>query len=507
MKRNKRNFLAYRNEFLAGRIGIRGKLLLYLALLIGFIISLVWICQIALLFNFYRSYRTQQVNTAADSVIQNIDNEDLDDLADRLSADNDLSLMICGENGDMLLAAEHVRYSMLSRMKEQEINRLAEKAPEDGSAWIETVNVAPFQNENYRKEQFTGQVPENEARTGTNILYARRVRFKDGRTATLIISAQITPMASTLATLRRQFLYIFVTVLIATVVIGYSMAWSVSKPIIETNEAAKELGRSRYSRPVHSGGYREIAELNDTLVQAAQDLGNVERLQRELIANISHDLRTPLTMIQGYAETMRDFPQETTPENMQIIIDETRRLSSMVNEVLDFSRLRSGNIQINISEFNSGDTVKRICERISAMTEAEGYRIFYNIEEDKTVYGDQGRIEQVIYNLIGNALTYTGKDKTVHIIQSMRGENLRISVADTGEGIAPSELPYIWDRYYRSRESHKRAVIGSGLGLNICRGILENHHVPYGVNSEEGKGTTFWFELPTADRKRGRESV
>jgi signal transduction histidine kinase len=114
------------------------------------------------------------------------------------------------------------------------------------------------------------------------------------------------------------------------------------------------------------------------------------------------------------------------------------------------------------------------------------------------VRGDDSRIAQVVYNLLGNALTYTGENKRVILKQEDRGKRVRVSISDSGKGISSEELPYIWDRYYRTQESHKRAVIGSGLGLNICRGILESHKVPYGVDSTEGVGTTFWFEMEKA---------
>ncbi len=301
-----------------------------------------------------------------------------------------------------------------------------------------------------------------------------------------------------LSAVRTQFYLTVGAILLATGLVGFTMARSISEPIIETNESAKELSRSRYTRPPHSGGYREIAELNDTLVRAAEDLGRVEDLQRELIANISHDLRTPLTMIEGYAEAMRDIPEEVTPENMQIIIDETNRLSSMVNEVLDFSRLRTGNLELEEKPFNLTAQIREIVGRVGSMTGVDGYTVLFDPAEERTVTGDSGRISQVIYNLLGNALTYTGKDKTVRITQQDIGSRVRVMVSDSGEGIPADELPFIWDRYYRSRENHRRAVIGSGLGLNICRGILEKHGANYGARSEEGKGTTFWFELPRA---------
>ena len=300
---------------------------------------------------------------------------------------------------------------------------------------------------------------------------------------------------------RTQFWLTIGAIVLATALVGFTMAKSISEPIIETNRAALELSRSRYSRPPHSGGYREIAELNDTLVRAAEDLGRVEDLQRELIANISHDLRTPLTMIQGYAEAMRDIPEEATAENMQIIIDETNRLSSMVNEVLDFSRLRTGKLELEQTDFDLTEQIRTICGRVSKMTAVDGYTVRFEAAEDRMVTGDSARISQVLYNLIGNALTYTGADKTVQVTQEDVGSRVRVSVSDSGEGIPAEELPYIWDRYYRTRENHRRAVIGSGLGLNICRGILERHEAKYGVRSEHGEGTTFWFELPKAQKK------
>ncbi len=399
MRRNKRGALAFRETFLAGRLGIRRKILIYLMILAGFIISMVWLFQNALLFYVYRGPEFLRGGPAPE-------------------------IVITGEQ------------------------------PEDGTADS-----------------------------------AREQRDDTRNVSTLRMDA-IT---------RWEFLVIVIAILLATALVGYSMARSISQPIIETNEAARELSRSRYERPAHSGGYREIAQLNDTLVQTAEDLRKVEDLQRELIANISHDLRTPLTMIEGYAEAMRDMPDEVTPENLQIIIDETERLSRMVNEVLDFSRLRTGSLEMNKAPFSLTETVRKTVDRIARMTASEGYTVTFRADGEATVNADSGRISQVIYNLIGNALTYTGADKTVRVIQETKGDAVRISIADTGDGIAPDELPYIWDRYYRSRENHKRAVIGSGLGLNICRGILENHGAPYGAECPPEGGTVFWFSLPVCD--------
>jgi len=199
-------------------------------------------------------------------------------------------------------------------------------------------------------------------------------------------------------------------------------------------------------------------------------------------------------MIGGYAEVMRDLPGEASPENLQIIIDETNRLTSLVSELLDFSRLQTGGEAMQMADFCLTDAVSAIVQRVGGMTGKDGYIIRFDPAERVHIHADEKRISQVVYNLLGNALTYTGGDKTVTLVQEVQGSTVRLSVRDTGKGIPPEELPLIWHRYYRAQESHKRAVIGSGLGLSIVESILKKHGMRYGVDSTTGEGTTFWFE-------------
>ena len=137
--------------------------------------------------------------------------------------------------------------------------------------------------------------------------------------------------------------------------------------------------------------------------------------------------------------------------------------------------------------------------RVSRMVQQNGYQVVFHPAAQVKAIADEQRIAQVVYNLVGNALTYTGEDKTVEIHQEVIGKMVRLTIHDSGKGIAPEELPLIWNRYYRTQETHKRAIIGSGLGLSIVRSILEKHNVPFGVDSKEGEGTSFWFELPLTE--------
>jgi signal transduction histidine kinase len=269
----------------------------------------------------------------------------------------------------------------------------------------------------------------------------------------------------------------------------------ITRPIVKINKAAQVLARGEYETEFSGSGYREICELSDTLNFAAAELAKNDNLQKELVANISHDLRTPLTMIKGYGEVIRDIPDENTPENVQVIIDETERLTELVNDMLDLSKIRAGTRKPEIEVFELTETVAAVLLRYEKFTEQQKYVINFEREESVCVKADRTMILQVVYNLVNNALNYTGDDKTVTITQSVNDGRVRVSVSDTGVGIAEEDLPYIWDRYYKVDKVHKRAVVGTGLGLSIVKGILESHGARYGVESRVGEGSTFWFEL------------
>jgi signal transduction histidine kinase len=265
-------------------------------------------------------------------------------------------------------------------------------------------------------------------------------------------------------------------------------------PMQRMGQAANKLAQGDYDTRFYGGGYREAEELAEALNFAASELQKNDSLQRELVANISHDLRTPLTMIKGYGEVMRDIPDENTPENIQVIIDETERLTELVNDMLDLSKIKSGTRGIELEVFDLTEAISALLMRYERFTDNQ-YVINFVHDESVFVRANRNMILQATYNLVNNAINYTGDDKTVIISQRVSDGRVRISVTDTGKGIAKEDLPYIWDRYYRVDKVHKRAVVGTGLGLSIVKGVLEAHHANFGVESELGEGSTFYFEL------------
>jgi len=202
-------------------------------------------------------------------------------------------------------------------------------------------------------------------------------------------------------------------------------------------------------------------------------------------------------LISGYSEMIRDLPGENKPENMQVIIDESRRLISLVNDLLDLSQLDSGIIPMNFAVFDLTLEVKNIMHRFSRLCEQEGYSIRFEPELSAMVFADPERIVQVVYNFLINALTHTGADKLVVLRQTIMESHVLLEVIDSGEGIAKEDLKDIWERYHKADKVHKRSEVGTGLGLYIIKSILDQHErVDYGVDSEPGRGSTFWFSLP-----------
>jgi signal transduction histidine kinase len=347
------------------------------------------------------------------------------------------------------------------------------------------------QEKEMMQEQFRQNIGNEMAES---VIYVRIIEV-NGQEEVVMINSVLTPVDATVTTLKAQLRIITVIIIIIAFILAAATAKSTSRSIIKLNDSAKKLAAGDYSVKFNANDYMEVAELSDTLNYAATELGKADSLQKELIANVSHDLRTPLTMIKGYAEVMRDIPGENTPENVQVIIEETERLTGLVNDMLDISKLKAGTISIQPEEYNFTESIRHVLERYNKLREVEGYTIDFVYDDEVNVYADEQKMYQVLYNLVNNAINYTGEDKKVTVIQKVIGNTLRIEVVDTGDGVKQEDIPYVWDRYYKDKTTHKRALQGTGLGLSIVKNVLELHGAKYGVSSITGQGATFWFEI------------
>ncbi len=483
-------------------MGVRSRIFVYFLVFTALLLILLWLFQIVFLDDFYRIQKTDMLKSSSESIVRNIDNENLSALAERIAEENDVCVLITDTQMQELVSVEGAPGCVLHRMGRRELQRYAQTAEADGGVHLTTFPMIGFRNQKYDARKFQGRVPPSDDGEARSMLTAQRCQTAEGDVVYVFLNTMVTPVTSTVETIRNELYFISAVLVLLSFLISLVLSRRITRPLVETTNAAKALSHGEYT-PVQNVSYREIDQLNAQLTQAAHDLRRVEAMQRELIANISHDLRTPLTLIEGYAEVMRDLPGENTPENMQVIIDETKRLSTLVNAVLDLSAAQNGQQGLSLAHFDLTQTVRGIMTRYGKLTGQDGYRIVFEPDAHAYVNADEVKVQQVIYNLINNAITYTGEDQTVTIVQRIEQGYVRIEVRDSGEGIAPEDLPHIWSRYYRGGKPHKRAAIGSGLGLNIVKGILDSHGLAYGVESTQGVGSTFWFELPLAKDENG----
>ncbi len=350
--------------------------------------------------------------------------------------------------------------------------------------------------EKENKEYDTKIINSNERRIGNNIVFISSINGTGGKY--LYIMAPLSPVDATVNVLKSQLLLITLILIIISFILSLIISIRISKPIIRIKNTALNFARGNYDIRFEEGSYNEINELSDVLNHTAKELTKNEELRRDLIANVSHDLKTPLTIIKSYAEMIGDISgdnKEKREEHLKVIVDETDRLTLLVDDILDLSKMEAGTVEFEMEKFNLSETVTGIYEKFRVFSEFKNYNFVIDCPDNIIVTGNEKRITQVIYNLVGNAVNYTGEDKTIKIAVEKKENVARFEVTDTGKGISNADIKRVWNRYYKSSNTNGREPNGSGIGLAIVKNILEIHNVDYGIISKEGYGATFWFEL------------
>ena len=251
-----------------------------------------------------------------------------------------------------------------------------------------------------------------------------------------------------------------------------------------------------------------MKDLGESLNCAVKKFSETEQNREELLANISHDLRAPLTMMIGYAQMMQEIPGENTPENVQIMIDEANRLSMLVNDILDLSKMKEAAPRLKLETFCLTDLLQETVYHYQKLTAQKQWEISFEKDRRVWVRADQTKISRVIYNFICNAINHTGQDKKIRVQQLVQDKKVFVRVTDNGPGIAEDKISSIWDRYYRIEQGNRTSASeGSGLGLCIVKNILQQHQAEYGVESKQSQGSTFWFALEVLDQQQTEKFV
>lgn len=480
-------------------VSIRWKLIAYFTVFVAIALLVMWVFQVYLLNNFYELIKRREMQQSAQALSLHIEQDDLDLHAYDQALDGVMSVAIYRFEG-RTQATPIVNVDATGQagidLPQTQLTKYFNIAAENEGSFTGKFSFGGVEVKNSRWPIFASTKGEQTRENGIRLVHLQLLQAEDGGIYLIVLNASMQPLSTTVQILRTQFLWILVILLICAGFMVFYLYRHISAPLVRMNESAKQLAHGKYDVDFSGeGGYRETRELARTLNYASYELSRLDRLQKELIANISHDLRTPLTMIKGYSEVMRDIPGENSAENIQVVIDETTRLSELVNDLLDLSKIQSGSRKTMFEAFDLTAAVNEVMKRYDAFTAHQGYHITFSADARVSVFADRSMILQVLYNLINNAINYTGDDLSVTVAQTVHNGRVRISVSDTGQGIAKNELSQIWDRYYKVDKVHRRAMIGTGLGLSIVKGVLELHNATYGVESEVGKGSTFWFEL------------
>lgn len=459
-------------------ITLRATVWEYFIFFTSVVFVLLWFFQVVFLERFYEDMKIIDVKSAAGEIISQYGKEDYSQMLTKVAVNNDMCIEIVDRYGRVLYSKDILGKSCLLHRPASMKNDFLYALKQSGKSELY-----------YTKY--------NDMTDCNMLVYTAVIGDCDSPKGYILINSPLVPVGSTLSIFKKQLFTILVFLLILSTIISYFMAKRISEPISKLTKAAEQMASGNYNVKFDGKGYAEIQRLSNTLTYAGQQISKVDSMQRDLIANVSHDLRTPLTMLKAYAEMIRDLSGDDPikrNEHLEVIIDETDRLALLVNDMLDLSKLEDGNQQLNYSEFNISDLLSDIIGRYKKLSEKNNYFINFESDEDRIVKCDIIKIQQVIYNLINNAINYTGEDKQVFVKQINKSDCVRIEVTDTGEGISADKIKLIFEKYYRS-ENHKREVVGTGLGLSIVKAILKKHKYNFGVFSSEGNGSTFWFEI------------
>ncbi|KRK34497.1 sensor histidine kinase [Levilactobacillus parabrevis] len=351
----------------------------------------------------------------------------------------------------------------------------------------------------------------------------RRVRNKDGRVspamtevmkpyfynhklvAVVVMGAFVSDINTSVNQINRNLIRALLVSIVVAIVASYILARYYTSRINRLRKATNQVARGNYDVEMTSKNRDEIDDLiNDfngmaqSLKDSQEEIQRQEQRRREFMANASHEMRTPLTTINGLLEGLAydAIPEESKEESIDLMRSETSRLIRLVNENLDYEKIRSNQISLNLHEFNAVDALHNIVEQLKQKADDSGDVLELQSPKEIPVYADYDRFVQIMFNITQNAIQFT-RDGTITISAQRGYEETIVKVADTGMGMSDEQLQNIWERYYKADPSRKNTKYGeSGLGLSIVHQLVQLHHGKISVTSKENVGTTFTVIFP-----------
>jgi signal transduction histidine kinase len=293
---------------------------------------------------------------------------------------------------------------------------------------------------------------------------------------------------------------------IALVVARY-LARGMTQPLRDMARAAQRMEVGDYSQRVHTLSRDEVGQLATAFNRMSGELENLERSRRDLVANVSHELKTPITAIRAHLENVLDGVEAPDPATLQVMLTQTERLSRLIDQLLELSRLESGELPLRREEVELGSLVSQVLSEIDVARSDRAVEVSSDVPADlPPIEADRERVHQVLFNLLDNAVRFTPSGGSVTVSAERHDGSVEVRVTDTGVGISPEHLPRLFERFYRADPARSRDDGGTGIGLAIARSVVEAHGGHLSAASVLGTGSVFTFDLPVASipkTKRG----
>ncbi len=481
------------------------KLWLWFLLFSAVIFLVLWLLQTVFLQSFYNNMAIRNVEKAVGNMTAHASDSDFYEVIDEVAVKNSLLVFVTDADGNVLYSADEYRH-LYSGTEQPGDGTDNPYHADDVMNWEKgALRNLPYSYQTLVNELDDAGTDRVGFVTEDETAYVTGVRLGDGRI--LSVSLPLGTVGGTVGILRVQLVWVSVLSLILCFVLAWIISKRFEKPVAQIAASAKQIAGGNFHPELPKGFCTELDELSDTLGETALRLEKSQNAGREFLANVSHDLRTPLTMIRGYAEMVKEISwsdEEKREKDLDIITREADRLTALVNEILDFSAMQADSSVKEYEKIDLSRAVREVIGQFAPFCDQNGYAIEAEITDGVTARADEAQIKRVIYNFIDNAVNHTDESKTIKVSLTTRDGSARFAVTDYGKGIADEDIPHIWDRYYTARNRKNKAAV-SGLGLSIAKEILTAHRAKYGVDSKNN--CTFWFELPICSKRPAKNTA
>lgn len=448
---------------------------------------MLWVMQIVFLSAYFKQMKVTQVESVANKIEESILNNQFNMSVQVSAVQNNVCGLVYSSKGQLLYQVDAL-----------------------GLGCVLNSNAIGFAQKIQNYTQMINESPQGEFALTVNnaviqqdmIVYGKKVLLPFGNYY-IFLNSSLLPIDSTISILQQQFIYVTIMVFVLFSVVSLYISSNITKPIIKMKKEALKLAQGNYDVYFEKTQFTEFSELADTLNNTSSELKKMDDLRKDLIANVSHDIKTPLTMIKAYAEMIKDISgdnKKKREEHLGVILDEVNHLDHLVQDMTQLSQMQSSVLTLDLKQFNCVDLVKESLRLLDGLIKSSKIKVELFAPQEVIVIGDPLKIKQVVINFVSNAIKFVGKDKILILQILCEQDMVKVEIIDHGIGISEQDLPYIWDRYYKIDKHHHRNVAGTGLGLSIASAILKSHAYPFGVNSVLDEGSVFWFKLPYAKK-------